>query len=167
MPKWPRCASEFFYPVARLLHSGPVMRTRVIDHGPVYFSWCSLVLYPSRLRVLSASRTSTRSPTFSVTPIDERFMAALTRSPAAVRMASLCSSTLRTSRRFWFYCSTKFWRLVVCVALSSSGTRESRDVRGLRPNRSSKAVIFDCRDESGRLRLIQHAGATYLSQRSG
>ena len=31
---------------------------------------------------------------------------------------------------------------MVCVAPSSSGTRESRDVRGLRPNRSSKAVIF-------------------------
>ena len=31
---------------------------------------------------------------------------------------------------------------MVCVAPSSSGTRESRDVRSLRPNRSSKAVIF-------------------------
>ena len=71
------------------------MRTLVIDHGPVYFSWCSLVPYPSRLRVLSASRTSTRSPTFAVTPVDERFMVALTRSRAAVRIASLCSRTLR------------------------------------------------------------------------
>ena len=32
--------------------------------------------------------------------------------------------------------------LVVCVAPSSSGTRESGDVRALRPNRSSKAVIY-------------------------
>ena len=143
------------------------MRTRIIDHGPVYFSWCSLVPYPSRLRVLSASRTSTRSPTFAVTPVDERFMVALTRSRAAVRIASLCSRTLRTSRRFYFLCSTKLSRLVACAAPSSSGTRESRDVQGLRPNRSSKAVIFDCRDESGRVRLIQHAGATYSSQRSG
>ena len=69
------------------------MRTRVIDLRPVYFSWCSLVPYPSRLRVLSASRTSTRSPTFAVTPVDERFMVALTRSQAAVRMACLCSRT--------------------------------------------------------------------------
>ena len=143
------------------------MRTRVIDHGPVYFSWCSLVPYPSRLRVLSASRTSTRSPTFAVTPVDERFMVALTRSRAAVRIASLGSRTLRTSRRFCFLCSTKLSRLVACAAPSSSGTRELRGVRGLRPNRSSKAVIFDCRDESGRVRLIQHAGATYSSQRPG
>ena len=56
---------------------------------------------------------------------------------------------------------------MVCAAPSSSGTREPRDVRGLRPNRSSKAVIFDCRDESGRVCLIQHTRATYSSQRSG
>ena len=74
------------------------MRTRVIDHGPVYFSWCSLVPYPSRLRVLSASRTSTRSPTCAVTPVDERFMVALTRLRATVRMACLGSRTLRTSK---------------------------------------------------------------------
>ena len=143
------------------------MRTRVNVHGPVYFSWCSFVPYPSRLRVLSASRTSTRSPTFAVTPIDERFMVALTRLRAAVRMACLCSRTLRTFKRFCFLCSTKLSRLVICAAPSGSGTRESRDVRGLRPNRSSEAVIFYCRDESGRVRLIQHVGATHSSQRSG
>ena len=44
---------------------------------------------------------------------------------------------------------------MVCVAPSSSGTRESRDVRGLRPNKSSKAVIyFYCRDESDMVRLV-------------
>ena len=91
----------------------PVMRTRVIDHGPVYFSWCSLVPYPSRLRVLSASHTSTRSHTFAVTPADERFMVALTRSRAAVRMACLCSRTFRTSKRFCFLCSTKLSRVQV------------------------------------------------------
>ena len=96
------------------------MRTRVIGHGPVYFSWCSLVPYPSRPRVLSASRTSTRSPTFAVTPVDERFMVALTPSRAAVHMAYLCSRTLRTSKRFCFLCSTKLSRLVVCAAPSSS-----------------------------------------------
>ena len=40
---------------------------------------------------------------------------------------------------------------MVCVVPSSSGTRESRHVRGLRPNSSSKAV---CRDESDMVRLI-------------
>ena len=56
---------------------------------------------------------------------------------------------------------------MVCVAPSSSGTRGSRNVRGSQPKRSSKAVIFYFRNESGRVRLIQHAGATYSSQWSG
>ena len=44
---------------------------------------------------------------------------------------------------------------MVCVVPSSRGTRESRDVRGLRPNRSSKAVIFFyCRDESDMVWLV-------------
>ena len=44
---------------------------------------------------------------------------------------------------------------MVCVAPSSRGTRESRDVRGLRPNRSSKAVnYFYCRDESDIVWLV-------------
>ena len=143
------------------------MRSRLIVHGPVYFSWCRLVSHPSRPQVLSASRTTTRSPTFAVTPVDERFMVALTRSRAAVLMPCLCSGTLRTSKRFCFLCSPKLSGLVVSAAPSSSGTRESRNVRGLRPNRSSKAVIFYSKDESGRVRLIQHAGATYSSQQSG
>ena len=145
----------------------PIWRTRFIVHGLVYFSWRSLFPHSSRLRVLLASRTSTRSPAFAVTPIDERFMVELTRSRAATRMACLRSKTLRTSKRFYFLCSTKLSRLPGCVASSNSETRESRDTRGLRPKTSSKAVFLDGSDKSGRVRLIQHAGATYSSQRSG
>ena len=69
-------------------------------------------------------------------------------------MACLHSKTLRTSKRFCFLCSTKLSRLPGCVASSNSGIREPRDIRDLRPNRSSKAVILDGSDESGRVRLI-------------
>ena len=144
-----------------------VIKTYFIVHGPAYFSWRSLFPRPFRLRVLLASRTSTRSPSFDVTPVDERLMVALMRSRAGIRMACLRSKTLRTSKLFFFLCSTKLSKLPVCAASSSSGTREFKNVPGLRSNRRSKAVILDCSDESGRARLIQHAGATYSSQRSG
>ena len=117
--------------------------------------------------MLLASRTSTRSSTFAVTPADERFMVALTRLLAATRMACTRSKTLRTFKRFCFLCSTKFSRLAGCAASSSSGTREIKDVWGLRPNESSKTIFLDCSDESGKVRLTHHAGATYSSQRSG
>ena len=145
----------------------PVTTTRFIVHGPVYCLWLSLFPHPSRLQVLLASRTSTRSPAFTMTTIDERFMVALMRSRTATHMTCLRSKTLRNSKRFCLLCSTKSLRLPGCVASSNSGTRESRNIRGLRPNRSSKAVILDVSDEFGRLRLIELAGATYSSQRSG
>ena len=53
-----------------------------------------------------------------------------------------------------------------CLASSKSGTSESRDARGLRLNKSSNDVILEGSHESGRVRLIQHAGVTYSSQRS-
>ena len=82
-------------------------------------------------------------------------------------MDCLRSKNLRTFKRFCFLCSTKLSRLPGCVAWSNSGTRESRDVRGLRPNRSSKTAILAGSDESGRVCLIQHARATYSSHRPG
>ena len=75
-------------------------------------------------------------------------------------MACLRSKTLRTSRKFFFLCSTKLSKLPGCVASSNSGTNKFRDVRGLRPNKSSNAAIFEGSDESGRVRWIQLAEAT-------
>ena len=53
------------------------------------------------------------------------------------------------------------------MASSNGGARESRDVRGLQSNTSSKVVLLDGSDDSGRVHLIDHAEATYSSQRSG
>ena len=56
--------------------------------------------------------------------------------------------------------------MVMFLASSKSGTSELKGARGLRPNRNSNGVILEGSDESGRVRLIHHAGVTYSSQRS-
>ena len=43
----------------------------------------------------------------------------------------------------------------------------SRVVRGLQPKNSSTYIILENSDESGKVHVIQHAGATYSSPRSG
>ena len=61
----------------------------------------------------------------------------------------------------------KLSRLSGCLVSFNTGTSESKGARGLRPNRNSNDVILEGSDESGRVRLIHHAGVTYSSQRSG
>ena len=94
-------------------------------------------------------------------------MVALRRLRAAILTACLRFTALKTSRRFFSLFCTWLSKLPGCLASSNSGTSESRDVQGLRPNWSSNAVILEGSDESGRVRLIQHAGATFSFQRSG
>ena len=50
---------------------------------------------------------------------------------------------------------------------ADKGTKESTEVRGLRPNSSSKGVMFEGREASGKVRLIQIAGDTYSPHLSG
>ena len=128
-----------------------------------------LVSAPSRLRVLPASRTRTRLRALTVTPIPRNSLWWRTRSRGATLTAWLRSKILRISRRFYFLCSTKLSRLPHCLASSNSGTTsESKDIRrGVRPNRSSNDAILEGSESSGRVPLIQHAEATYSSQRSG
>ena len=109
--------------------------------------------------MLPASSTKTRLPAFTVRPIEERFLVALTRLRGVTLTACICPKPLRTSKRFRFLCSTKL--------SSKSGTHESRDARGLRLNKSSNNVILEGSHESDRLHLIQHAETTCSSQRSG
>ena len=106
-------------------------------------------------------------PAFTVTPIEEQVLVALTRLRVATLSACLRSKPLQTSTSFCFLCSTKLSRLPGRLASSKSGTSDSRDARGLRLNKSSDDVILDGSDESGRVRLIHLAGVTCSSQRSG
>ena len=55
----------------------------------------------------------------------------------------------------------KITRLSGCLVSFNSGTSESGDARGSRPNRNSNDVILEGSDESGRVRSIHHAGVTY------
>ena len=96
-----------------------VCRIRFIVQGLVYLSWQILFPHPLRLRVLLDSRTSTRCSVFAVTPVNERFLVALTHSRVATRMICLRSKTLRTSKRFCILCSSKLSRLPGCVASST------------------------------------------------
>ena len=145
----------------------PSCSTFLTVRGPVHLSCSSLLPLPLRCRVLSASFTSTRSPGHAVAPADGFAIFALTFSRVAILCSCLFSRTCLTSRRTWRRCSMKLSRPPVIFESSIYGTRVSSDVRGLRPNRISKGDILPGKVGSGIVRLIQHAGDTYSSHRSG
>ena len=94
------------------------------------------------MRALPASCTRPRLSNFAVTLIEKQFMPALTRSRGTTFTACLRSKILRTSRRIYFLRSTKVLRWLGRLALSNSKPRESRDVRGLRPNRAQSMSFW-------------------------
>ena len=88
-------------------------------------------------------------------------MEALARALAVTLKLCCFSSARRTSRRFCLRRSTKLSRPPLCSVSADKGTKESKEVRGLRPNSSSKGVMFEGKATSGKVRLIQIAGDTY------
>ena len=139
------------------------------------------------MRVLPSSRTRPKSPAFAIMSIGARFMVVLTlsrgvtltvRLRSKILMGAVYSGVLRFRERLLSRHDfiLKSYRLLGGLAFTVPQNyrdhttvwhSEPRALRGLRPNRSSNDVILESSDESGRVRVIQHAGAAYSSLRPG
>ena len=139
----------------------------VTFHAPVQRSCISFPPKPLRWMLLSDSLMRTKSPGAAADPGDWRAMVSFTRWRARARSLCRFSKTRRTSRRYCLLVSTKLCRPSSMSVSSMRGNRESRDVRGCRPNSISKGKRFLGKDGSSKVRLTQHAGETFSSHRSG